>query len=99
MQDCNEWVIIDKHQIKHLIQKKPAPNNLKAQLKLYKLGIPFRPVINKRTAPAYININITLLCSLVTNPGFISEVTGLLCHLCQSHAHAFHILLFGHLTF
>jgi hypothetical protein len=51
MQDCH--LIVDKHQIKHLIQKKPAPPNLKAQLKLHKADIPIRPVINNRTAPAY----------------------------------------------
>jgi hypothetical protein len=38
MQDCN--LIVDKCQIKHLIQKKPAPPNLKAQLKLHKIDIP-----------------------------------------------------------
>ena len=32
---------------------KPAPPKLKAQLKLHKIGIPIRPVINNRTAPAY----------------------------------------------
>ena len=51
MQDCN--LIADKWQIKHLIQKKPAPPNLKTQLKLNKTDIPIRPLINKRTAPAY----------------------------------------------
>ena len=45
--------IVDKCQIKHLIQKKPAPPNLKAQLKLHKIDIPIQPVINNRTAPAY----------------------------------------------
>jgi len=51
MQDCN--LIVDKRQIKHLIQKKPAPPNLKAQLKLHKADIPIRPVINNGTATAY----------------------------------------------
>jgi hypothetical protein len=51
MQECN--LIIDKHQIKHLTQKKPTPSNLKAKLKLHKEGIPIRPVINNRTAPTY----------------------------------------------
>jgi hypothetical protein len=51
MQDCN--LIIDKCWVKHLFQKKPAPPNLKAQLKLHKIGIPIRPVINNRTALAY----------------------------------------------
>ena len=32
---------------------KAAPPELKAQLKLHKIGIPIRPVINNRTAPAY----------------------------------------------
>jgi len=97
MQDCN--LIIDKRQIKQVIQKKLAPKYVKSQLKLHKTGIQIRPVNNNRTAPAYININITLLCSLFNNPRLISEVTGLLCHLCQSHADAFHTLLFSHLTF
>ena len=51
MQDFN--LIVDKRQINHLIQKKPAPPNLKAQLKLHKADIPIRPVINNRTAQAY----------------------------------------------
>jgi hypothetical protein len=50
MQECN--LIIDKRQIRHLMQKKAAPPNLKAQLKLHKTSIPIRPVINNRTAPA-----------------------------------------------
>jgi len=44
MQECN--LIIDKRQIKYLTQKKATPPNLKAQLKLHKIGIPTRPVIN-----------------------------------------------------
>jgi len=51
MQNCN--LIIDKCWVKHLFQKKPVPPNLKAQLKLHKIGIPIRPVINNRTALAY----------------------------------------------
>ena len=51
MQDCN--LIIDKHRVKYLLQRKPAPPNLKAQLKLHKIGILIRPVVNNRTAPAY----------------------------------------------
>ena len=51
MQVCN--LIVDKRQIKHLVQKKPAPPKLKAQLKLRKTDIPIRPVINNKTAPAY----------------------------------------------
>ena len=51
MQECN--MIIDKRQIKYLTQKKPSPPTLKAQLKLYKVDIPIRPIINNRTAPSY----------------------------------------------
>jgi hypothetical protein len=35
------------------MQKKPTPPNLKAQLKLHKVDIPIRPVINNRPALAY----------------------------------------------
>ena len=51
MQDCN--IIIDKFRVKYLLQKKPASPNIKAQLKLHKIGSPIRPVINNRTTPAY----------------------------------------------
>jgi hypothetical protein len=51
MQESN--LIIDKHRIKYLTQKKPNPPNLKAQLKLHKVNIPIRPIINNRPAPAY----------------------------------------------
>jgi hypothetical protein len=51
MQECNSN--IDKRQIKFLTHKKPSPLILKTQLKLHKMGIPIRPVINNRTAPAY----------------------------------------------
>jgi hypothetical protein len=51
MQDCK--MIIDKQQIKYLTQKKPSPPTLKAQLKLHKVDIPIRPIINNRTAPSY----------------------------------------------
>ena len=47
------YLIIDKRKIKYITQKKPSPPMLKAQLKLHKEGIPIRPVINNRTAPAY----------------------------------------------
>jgi hypothetical protein len=40
-------------QIKYLTQQKPSPPSLKAQLKLHKIDIPFRPIINNRTAPSY----------------------------------------------
>jgi hypothetical protein len=46
-------LVIDKRQRKFLIQKKPSAPILKAQLKLHKMDIPIRPVINNRTAPAY----------------------------------------------
>jgi hypothetical protein len=35
------------------MHKKPTPPNLKAQLKLHKVDIPIRPVINNRPAPGY----------------------------------------------
>jgi hypothetical protein len=38
MQECK--MIIDKRQIKYLMQKKPSPPTLKAQLKLHKIDIP-----------------------------------------------------------
>jgi transposase len=46
-------LVIDKRQRQLLIQKKPSATILKAQLKLHKIYIPIRPVINNRTAPAY----------------------------------------------
>jgi hypothetical protein len=46
-------LIIDKKKIKYLIQQKPSPPTLKAQLKLHKTGIPIRPVINNVKAPTY----------------------------------------------
>jgi hypothetical protein len=51
LQHCN--LIIGKHKIKYLIQKKPSPPTLKAQLKLHKPDIPIRLVINNRNAPTY----------------------------------------------
>ena len=45
--------VIDKRQRQFLIQKKSSAPVLKAQLKLHKIGITVRPVINNRTAPAY----------------------------------------------
>jgi hypothetical protein len=39
-------LIIDKQKVKYLIQKKPSPPVLNAQLKLRKPDIPIRPVIN-----------------------------------------------------
>jgi len=49
---CN--LIINKKQIKHLMQKKPQPPTLKAQLKLHKPGNPIRPVVNNMSASLYI---------------------------------------------
>jgi hypothetical protein len=51
VKECSS--VIDKQQRQFLIQKKPSAPVLKAQLKLHKRGIPIRPVINNRTAPAY----------------------------------------------
>ena len=51
LQQCN--LIIDKHKIKQLIQKKPSPPTLKAQLKLHTPDNPIRPVINSMNAPIY----------------------------------------------
>ena len=44
LQQCDH--IINKNQIKHLIQKNPTPPTLNALLKLHKPGIPIRPIIN-----------------------------------------------------
>jgi hypothetical protein len=51
IKQCN--LIINKGQTKHLTQRNPTPPTLKAQLKLYKVGKPIRPVINNRSAPSY----------------------------------------------
>jgi hypothetical protein len=51
LQQCN--LIINKKQIKHLIQKKTQPPTLKAQIKMHKLGNPIRPVINNMNAPSH----------------------------------------------
>ena len=67
LQQC--YLITDKKKIKYLIQQKPSPPTLKAQLKLHKTGIPIRPIINNVKAPTYkiakhlaklLNIHITL---------------------------------------
>jgi hypothetical protein len=47
------YKIIDKKLIKYLTQNSPSPLTLNALLKLHKLNIPIRPVVNNRTAPAY----------------------------------------------
>ena len=51
LQQCN--LIINKNQIKYLLQKKPQAPTLKAQIKVHKPGNPIRPVINNMNAPAY----------------------------------------------
>jgi hypothetical protein len=51
LQQCN--LIVDKQKIKYLIQKKPSPPTLKAQLKLHKPNIPICPVISNMQAPSY----------------------------------------------
>jgi len=48
LQQCD--LIINKNQIKNLLQKKPQAPTLKAQIKIHKPG---RPVINNMNAPAY----------------------------------------------
>jgi len=45
--------IINKNQRKFLIQKKPQPPDLRAQIKLQKSGQPIRPILNNRNAPGY----------------------------------------------
>jgi hypothetical protein len=51
LQQCN--FIVEKHKIKHLIQKKPAPPVLMARQKLHKPDKPNKPAINKMNAPTY----------------------------------------------
>jgi len=51
LRQCN--LIIDKHKIKCLVQKKSSPPILKTQLKLHKPNIPIRPLINIMKAPTY----------------------------------------------
>jgi hypothetical protein len=45
--------VVRKNQIKHLIQNKPRPRSLKAQIKIHKPDNPIRPVVNNICAPAY----------------------------------------------
>jgi hypothetical protein len=49
LQKCDK--ILSKYEVRYLIQNKPRPPLLKAQLKLHKAGIPIRPVISAK-APA-----------------------------------------------
>jgi hypothetical protein len=51
LQQCN--LIVNKNQIKYLLQKKPQVPTLKAQIKMHKPGNPIRPAINNMNAPAY----------------------------------------------
>jgi hypothetical protein len=51
LQKCNQ--IIDKQQIKYLLEIKPRPPTLNAQLKIHKDNTPIRPVINNIQTPAY----------------------------------------------
>ena len=51
LQQC--ILLVNKKKITHLIQKKPLPPTLKAQLKLHKPDIPIRPVINNMNVPTY----------------------------------------------
>jgi hypothetical protein len=46
-------LIINKKQIKHLIQKNPKPPTTKAQLKMHKPDNPIRPIINNMKASSY----------------------------------------------
>jgi hypothetical protein len=51
LQQCEG--IIDKKQIKFLIQKNPTPPTLNALLKLHKPNTPIRPVVNNKNAPTH----------------------------------------------
>jgi curli biogenesis system outer membrane secretion channel CsgG len=51
LQQCDK--IINKKQIKFLIQKNPSPPTLNALLKLHKPAIPVRPVINNTNSQAH----------------------------------------------
>jgi hypothetical protein len=93
MQDCN--LIIVKRQIKHLIQKKPAPPNLTAQLKLHKSDIPIRQVIN-RTAPAYKlakYLNKILSQHMLHNQYVVTNSTKLANDLTKLETHENHCLM------
>jgi hypothetical protein len=49
----NSSLIIQRNQIKHLIQRNPGPTSLNAQIKIHKPDNPIRPVVNNIHAPAY----------------------------------------------
>jgi len=48
--NLNHWT---EHKIKYLVQKKPSPPTVKAQLKLHEYNIPIRPLISNMIAPTY----------------------------------------------
>jgi len=48
LKHCN--LIINKKQMRHLIQKKPLPPSLNAQIKIHKPNNPIRPVVNNRNS-------------------------------------------------
>jgi hypothetical protein len=45
--------VIEKQKIKYLLQNKPRPPTLNAQLQLHKPNIPIRPIVNHINAPTY----------------------------------------------
>jgi hypothetical protein len=51
LQHCN--LIVNKKQVKHLIQKKPQPPSLKAQIKIQKPDHPIKPVVNYINTTSY----------------------------------------------
>jgi len=51
LKHCN--LIINKKQMRHLIQKKPLPPSLNVKIKIHKPNNPIRPVVNNRNAPSY----------------------------------------------
>jgi hypothetical protein len=51
LQQCD--MIVHKNHVKHLIQKKPHPPTLKAQIKIHKPGNPIRPIVDNTAAPTY----------------------------------------------
>ena len=51
LKQCN--LIIHKHKIKYLTQKKSSPPTLKTGLKLHKPDVPIRPVVNNMNAPSH----------------------------------------------
>ena len=85
LQHCN--LIIDKHKIKHLTQKRPTPPILKARIKAHKPAKPIRPVININT-PSYkvakhltnilnIHLNFKNLYNVMNSVNLAAELTQL----------------------